>query len=150
LPAKSITSSRLFLVQNQRLRNTSRTTASRRGGRLDFSKIEGQYNRLQPLAPRVSVLVAVYGQYAFTPLLVPERCGYGGRIFGRAFDPSELMGDHCWLASAELRYDVPPPGRSDETKAGRGRARHGVATIRCGNRVTKLAALRLHRLREAL
>ena len=84
--------------------------ASRIGGRADFSKIEGLASRLQPLADRFSALVTVYGQYAFNPLLVPEQCGYGGRIFGRAFDPSELLSDHCWLASAELRYDLPPLG----------------------------------------
>jgi hemolysin activation/secretion protein len=89
--------------------------ASRRTGRVDFSKIEGLYSRLQPLAQRVSALVAVYGQYALTPLLVPEQCGYGGRTFGRAFDPSELIADHCWMASAELRYDVPAPGKSAES-----------------------------------
>ena len=81
---------------------------SRGGGRVDFSKVEGFVSRLQPLAQRISALVAVYGQYAMTPLLVPEQCGYGGRLFGRAFDPSELIADHCWLVSGELRYDLPP------------------------------------------
>jgi hemolysin activation/secretion protein len=84
--------------------------ASRGGGRVDFTKVEGMFSRLQPLPARFSALVAVYGQYAFTPLLVPEQCGYGGRVFGRAFDPSELLGDHCVMASAELRFDLPPPG----------------------------------------
>jgi hemolysin activation/secretion protein len=28
-------------------------------------------------------------------------------VFGRAFDPSELLGDHCIMASGELRYDLP-------------------------------------------
>lgn len=91
--------------------------ASRRGGRLDFTKVEGLYSRLQPIAPQVSALVAFYGQYAVTPLLVPEQCGYGGRTFGRAFDPSELVSDRCWMASAELRYDLPAPGKSDAAKA---------------------------------
>jgi hemolysin activation/secretion protein len=81
--------------------------ASRRGGRADFSKFEALASRMQPLAGGLSALVGVYGQYALTPLLVPEQCGYGGRIFGRAFDPSELLGDHCWMASFELRYDIP-------------------------------------------
>jgi hemolysin activation/secretion protein len=82
--------------------------ASRRGGRVDFSKFEALASRMQPLIDRFSALVAVYGQYAFTPLLVPEQCGYGGRVFGRAFDPSELLGDSCWMASLELRYDAAP------------------------------------------
>ncbi len=54
-----------------------------------------------------SAFVAAYAQYAFTPLLVSEQCGYGGRFFGRAFDPSQMLGDHCWAALGELRYDVP-------------------------------------------
>jgi hemolysin activation/secretion protein len=81
--------------------------ASRAAGRVDFSKVEGSASRLQPLFAGFSALVAAYGQYAFTSLLVPEQCGYGGRFLGRAFDPSELIGDHCWQASAELRYDLP-------------------------------------------
>ena len=64
---------------------------------------------LQPLLPNFSAFVAVYGQYAFTPLLVSEQCSYGGRFFGRAFDPSQLLGDHCWAALGELRYDIMTP-----------------------------------------
>ena len=95
--------------------------ASRLGGRVDFSKVEALASRLQPLFDRFSVLIAGYGQYAFNPLLVPEQCGYGGRVFGRAYDPSELLGDSCWMASAELRYDLllpnPMPPSAMVTKA---------------------------------
>src|SRR5207248_4994865 len=34
-------------------------------------------------------------------------CSYGGRFFGRAFDPSQLIGDRCWAVLGELRYDIP-------------------------------------------
>ena len=81
--------------------------ASRAAGRVDFGKIEADVSRLQPLFATVSALLAVRGQYATTSLLSPEQCGYGGGRFGRAFDPSQLLGDHCWMALAELRYDVP-------------------------------------------
>jgi hemolysin activation/secretion protein len=81
--------------------------ASRSAGRVDFSKVEVYASRLQPLPGRFSALIAAYGQYAFTSLLAPEQCGFGGRQFGRAFDPSELLGDRCWQVSAELRYDIP-------------------------------------------
>ena len=84
--------------------------ASRANGRVDFAKIEGTYSRLQPLFAGFSAFAAVYGQYAFTPLLSPEQCGYGGRFFGRAFDPSQFVGDNCILALAELRYDLPIAG----------------------------------------
>jgi len=76
-------------------------------GRVDFSKIEATYSRTQPLFSRLSLLVAAYGQYTANPLLAPELCGYGGRAFGRAFDPSQLVGDQCVELLAELRLDLP-------------------------------------------
>jgi len=82
---------------------------STNAGRLDFNKLEATYSRLQPLLPNFSAFVAAYAQYAFTPLLVSEQCSYGGRFFGRAFDPSQMLGDHCWAVLGELRYDVATP-----------------------------------------
>jgi hemolysin activation/secretion protein len=81
--------------------------ASRANGRVDFTKVEAYVSRLQPLVANFSALLQAYGQYALNPLLSPEQCGYGGRVFGRAYDPSDLLGDSCWEVSAELRYDVP-------------------------------------------
>jgi hemolysin activation/secretion protein len=80
---------------------------SRANGRSDFTKVEATVSRLQPLGQsQFSILLAAYGQWARTPLLAPELCGYGGRTFGRAFDPSELVGDSCLLLLGELRYDI--------------------------------------------
>jgi hemolysin activation/secretion protein len=84
-------------------------TPSTKAGRTDFNKIEATVNRLQPLPWNFSFFVAGYGQYAFTPLLVSEECSYGGRFFGRAFDPSQMLGDRCWAALGELRYDIATP-----------------------------------------
>ena len=81
--------------------------ASRANGRVDFTKMELTVSRLQPLFDRFSILAAAYGQYALTPLLVSELCGYGGRVFGRAFDPSQFVSDSCLEVLAELRYDIP-------------------------------------------
>jgi hemolysin activation/secretion protein len=81
--------------------------ASRSVGRVDFSKVEVSANRTQPLFNPVSVYLATYAQYAFEPLLSPEQCGYGGRFFGRAYDPSQFLGDSCFEALAEVRYDIP-------------------------------------------
>ena len=81
--------------------------ASRAAGRVDFSKIESYFSRSQPLIANFSFQVAAYGQYAGTPLLSAEQCGFGGGTFGRAFDPSQLVGDHCWEVSGELRHDLP-------------------------------------------
>src|SRR5262249_19249705 len=75
-------------------------------GRVDFEKIEAKLSRSQVLFGPVSAFGSIYGQYAFNPLLVSEQCGYGGRFFGRAFDPSALLGDHCVEAIGELRYDL--------------------------------------------
>jgi hemolysin activation/secretion protein len=84
--------------------------ASRAAGRVNFNKVEGYASRLQPLFASLSAQLAAYGQYAFVPLLSPEQCGYGGSRFGRAFDPSQLIGDQCWQLSGELRYDFPALG----------------------------------------
>src|SRR6476659_10158746 len=82
-------------------------TSSTKAGRVDFDKIEGTFTRLQPLFAGFSAFVAAYGQYAFTPLLISEQCSYGGRFFGRAYDPSQMLGDHCWMGLGELRFDIP-------------------------------------------
>jgi hemolysin activation/secretion protein len=79
---------------------------SRANGRPDFTKFEATFSRLQALPASFSVLLAAHAQWARTPLLAPELCGYGGRVFGRAFDPSELVADSCVELLGELRYDV--------------------------------------------
>ena len=87
--------------------NNNNDLASRANGRVDFTKMELTLTRMQPLFSGFSVLIAAYSQYALTPLLVSEQCGYGGRLFGRGFDPSQFIGDTCLEALAELRYDIP-------------------------------------------
>jgi hemolysin activation/secretion protein len=81
--------------------------ASVLGGHVDFTKVEGTANRTQPLFGMFSMYLAGYGQYATTALLTPEQCSFGGRFFGRAFDPSQILGDSCYMGNAELRYDLP-------------------------------------------
>ncbi len=81
--------------------------ASVLGGRVDFTKFEATANRTQPLFGAFSMYLAAYGQYATTALLTPEQCSFGGRFFGRAFDPSQVLGDSCYMGNAELRYDLP-------------------------------------------
>jgi hemolysin activation/secretion protein len=76
---------------------------------LDYTKFEATFTRLQALPAQFSFLLAAYGQYALNPLFMqsPEPCGYGGRVFGRAFDPSQMIADSCAEALGELRWDVP-------------------------------------------
>jgi hemolysin activation/secretion protein len=101
----------LNLIVSQGIQGLGSTTngsplASRLNGQVDFTKIEATGTRLQPLPQNFSLLLAAYGQYAGTPLLNPEQCGYGGRVFGRAFYPSQFVADECFEALGELRYDV--------------------------------------------
>jgi len=87
--------------------DNGQTLASRVNGRVDFSKLEATFTRVQPLPANFSFLIAAYGQLAGTPLLNPELCAFGGRVFGRAFDPSQLVADECLESLGELRYDIP-------------------------------------------
>ena len=89
--------------------NNGNPLASRANGRVDFTKLEFTYARLQPLFWNLSAYGSLYGQYAFDPLLSPELCSYGGRFYGRAYEASALVGDRCWLALGELRLDLPVP-----------------------------------------
>jgi hemolysin activation/secretion protein len=74
---------------------------------LNFTKFEGTFTRLQSLPAQFSFLFAAYGQYAADPLFTPEQCGYGGRVFGRAYDPSQIISDSCVELLGELRWDLP-------------------------------------------
>jgi hemolysin activation/secretion protein len=74
---------------------------------LDYTKFEGTFTRVQSLPAQFSALFAAYGQYGLNPLFTPEQCGYGGRVFGRAYDPSEIISDSCVELLGELRWDVP-------------------------------------------
>ncbi|MBX3512047.1 MAG: ShlB/FhaC/HecB family hemolysin secretion/activation protein [Xanthobacteraceae bacterium] len=119
--------------------------ASRAAGKVDFTKIESIVARTQPVFAGVSLYGSIYGQYAWTPLLAPEECGYGGKLFGRSFDPSQMTGDHCWMATAELRYNLPlQPGVISAMQVysfiDRGEAYHIEPAIGTGPTVTGTSA----------
>ena len=78
--------------------------ASRPGGDPKFSKATLYLARLQSLGSGFSLLLAAEGQWAFTNLLSPEEFAFGGDQFGRAYDPSDLVGDSGAAGKAELRY----------------------------------------------
>jgi hemolysin activation/secretion protein len=75
------------------------------------------------------MFLAAYAQYAGTPLLVSEQCSYGGRFFGRAFDPSQFLGDHCLEVLGELRYDFATPWKQLTRLQVYGYADHGETFI---------------------
>ena len=53
----------------------------------------------------------------FTPLLVSEQCSYGGRFFGRAYDPSQLLGDSCWMVLGEAALRHPDTDQAAHPRA---------------------------------
>ncbi len=79
--------------------NLSRADA---GGR--FAKLTGQAVRIQPFAAGWSLYTVAAFQYAFDELLSSEEFSFGGGSVGRAYDPSELTGDHGLSGLLELRY----------------------------------------------
>ena len=83
---------------------------SRANGRPDFSLARLSASRLQSLGGGLSLLAEASGQYAFSQLLAAEEFGVGGARFGRAYDPSEIAGDHGFAAAAELRDGVDVSG----------------------------------------
>lgn len=83
---------------------TGSATLSRADGRSDFSKFNVYAARLQAIAKGWSTLVAVNGQFAFNQLLGAEQWAFGGEPFGRAYDPSELVGDSGVAVKFEPRY----------------------------------------------
>ncbi len=77
---------------------------SRPDGEADFTSINATITRLQDLPRDFSLFTSVTGQYAFDPLLSSEEFGVGGSLFGSAYDPSEITGDHGVAFRGELRY----------------------------------------------
>jgi hemolysin activation/secretion protein len=62
--------------------------------------------RIQELGAGFEGALSASSQLASRPLLSSQECGYGGGVFGRGFDDSEMVGDVCALGSAELRYNA--------------------------------------------
>ncbi|MCW2406954.1 hemolysin activation/secretion protein [Sphingobium sp. B1D7B] len=84
---------------------------SRANGRLDYMLVTMEAQRLQPLlnvaGGQLSALFSAQGQLAAQgPLYSAAECSFGGRRYGRRFDAGVLVGDHCVLSSAELRWNV--------------------------------------------
>lgn len=90
-------------------RETGSLNLSRREGHSDFTKVEASATRVQPVVENVSIVGGVRGQYAFSQLLSSEEFGYGGQGMGRAYDTSEIVGDHGVSGFAEVRYSGIPP-----------------------------------------
>jgi hemolysin activation/secretion protein len=85
--------------------NANKNNLSRADGKLNFTKFNLYLSRIQSIMPRLSALISFRGQYAFCPLVAFEEIGYGGSVFGRGYDPSELIGDSGILGKLELRFN---------------------------------------------
>ncbi|MDD3370726.1 MAG: ShlB/FhaC/HecB family hemolysin secretion/activation protein [Alphaproteobacteria bacterium] len=70
-----------------------------------FTKVNFDASRLQPLPDGFSILTSATGQYSFESLMTDEQFSFGGSDFGRAFDPSEALGDSGLGGKIEFRYD---------------------------------------------
>jgi len=73
----------------------------------DFTKVNASYGGTFPVGGYWSVSVLLDGQYAGNSLPSSERYSIGGAQIGRAYDPSEITGDHGLAGLVELqRRDV--------------------------------------------
>ena len=86
-------------------RDSGSVALSRVGGRNDYTKAAFFASRRQGLFAGFGVEIAAAGQFAFSQLLASEEFTFGGTRFGRAYDPSEITGDHGLAAKIELQFN---------------------------------------------
>lgn len=72
-----------------------------------FTKLNVELQRLQRIVNNWNLLVGVRGQLSDGPLLSSEEFGVGGLNYGRAFDPSEIIGDEGVAGKLELQWNMP-------------------------------------------
>jgi len=77
---------------------------SRVGAKGVFNKLTFDYERSQFMSSNFSFVVGAGGQWANTPLLSSEQYALGGRRFGRAYEPAELVGERALAFRVEPRY----------------------------------------------
>ena len=80
------------------------TDLSREKARLDFTKARLTASRLQRLGGRLSLLARFASQVSLAKLPASEEFGVGGERCGRAYDASEITGDHGACLLLEVRY----------------------------------------------
>ncbi len=80
---------------------------SNRYGDHGYTKLTLDLSHSHALSQSVSLLVTGSGQFSFNPLLSSEQFVLGGPVYGSAYEPGELAGDHGAAARAELRFGQP-------------------------------------------
>ncbi|HEY9099388.1 MAG TPA: ShlB/FhaC/HecB family hemolysin secretion/activation protein [Thiobacillus sp.] len=78
------------------------TQATSGVGRVDYTKLSVNYGLNHKLTESLFITALVDAQYAATELPTSERYSLGGAQFGRAYDPSEISGDHGLAVRLEL------------------------------------------------
>ncbi len=79
-----------------------------------FTKAAFGMQAVRPISDRVTVQLAVAGQYSDRPLLSVEEFSLGGSRFGRAFDFNDLTGDRGIAAGVEAAYTLSTPSRNGQ------------------------------------
>jgi len=90
---------KIFNASNENDLNLSRT-----GAKPDFTTARINYVRQQILPENFAATIQLAGQISSSPLYSAEEFGYGGQTTGRAYDPSEILGDSGISGSLELQY----------------------------------------------
>lgn len=83
---------------------TGSPNLTRADGHSQFTKLNLDISRTQPLISDFALYVAGSGQLADVSLLASEEFGFGGAQYGRAYDPSSITGDNGIAGKAELQY----------------------------------------------
>ena len=81
---------------------------SRPRGNTVYTRFNLSLSRLQGLSQRFSAYISTHLQYSCQSLLATEQFGVGGPDVGRAYDPSEIVGDQGVDGKIELRMDTWP------------------------------------------
>jgi hemolysin activation/secretion protein len=81
------------------------TLPSRDGAGPNYAKAEFTLMRNQTISNDWALIAKTSGQLASRALFAYEQFGYGGQLFGRAYDYSELLGDEGINGAVELQYN---------------------------------------------
>ncbi len=84
---------------------------TRAQGDPQYFKVEADVQRLQRITSNVNLLVGARGQWSNDALLSSEEFGVGGINLGRAYDPSEIVGDRGVAGKVEVQWNEPTEWR---------------------------------------
>lgn len=80
---------------------------TRPAGDPKFTKFNLNAQRLQRVTSDLNLLLGFSGQLSNNALLSSEEFGVGGPNYGRAYDPSEIVGEEGFATKVEFQWDAP-------------------------------------------